>query len=331
MGVRRIAETLLGLAVLILCAMVGGGVEAAANSGQGSLLAARELPPFLQATLHARQLTQSAESSVLANPQPVGTLVPISDVVVTATDNRQLRFGLATYSSAGDAAYPAISTDTGITWKIDGPLFHVDALQGASVITSVGSFGTDGAYYWGRGGNVVWVTTDRGSHWWLTGFSYGVNRVTASHGTLRADALGRQLKGGEIESFRYTSNDSGRTWELRGRLANLRSTSRRGWRAPSTQSRRSGARSTATLENRIRLAARTCPSSVLQGGYSPDHGIHNTSRADPLGEALAKRYLQNRVASSAHGGARMRVRATGVGSWRVGGLGSPDLSCVRGQ
>ena len=250
MGVRRIAETLLGLAVLILCATVGGGVEAAANSGQESLLAARELPPFPQATLHARQLTQSTESSVLANPQPVGTLVPTSNVVVTATDNRQLRFGLATYSSAGDAAYPAISTDTGITWKIDGPLFHVDALQGASVITSVGSLGTDGAYYWGRGGNVVWVTTDRGSHWWLTGFSYGVNRVTASHGTLRAVALGRQLKGGEIESFLYTSNDSGHTWELRGRLANLRS--RRGWRAPSTQSRRYGARSTATLENRAR-------------------------------------------------------------------------------
>ncbi len=155
---RRIAMTMLSLAVLILCATVGGGVEAPASSGQESL-----------------------------------------------------------------PAYPAISTDAGIIWRIDGPLFHVDALQGASVITNVGSLGTDGAYYWGRGGNVVWVTTDGGSRWWLTGFSYGVNRVTASHGTLRTIALGRQLKGGEIESFLYTSNDSGHTWELRGRLANLRS------------------------------------------------------------------------------------------------------------
>ena len=32
-----------------------------------------------------------------------------------------------------------------------------------------------------------------------------------------------QLKGGKIESFLYASNDSGHTWELRGRLSNLRS------------------------------------------------------------------------------------------------------------
>ena len=214
---------LLSLPVMILFAMVVGGVEAPTSSGQESLLAGRDLPPYLQGTLHARQLTQSTESSVITNPQPVGTLVPTSDVAVTAANSRQLRFGLATYSPAEDATYPAISTDAGTTWRIDGPLFHVDALQGASVITNVGSLGTDGAYYWGRGGNVVWVTTDGGSHWWLTGFSYGVNRVTASHGTLRTVALGRQLKGGAIESFLYASNDSGHTWELRGRLPNLRS------------------------------------------------------------------------------------------------------------
>ena len=129
--VRRIAETLLGLAVLILCAMVGGGVQAAANSGQESLLAGRELPPYLQETLHARQLTQSTESSFITNPEPVGTVVPHSDVVMTAANNRQVRFGLATYVSAGDATYPAISTDAGNTWRIDGPLLHIDARAGA--------------------------------------------------------------------------------------------------------------------------------------------------------------------------------------------------------
>ncbi len=119
--VRRIAKTGLSLAVLLLWATVGGGVEAAASSGQESFLAGRELPPYLQATLHARQVTQSAGSSVITDPQPVGALVPNSDVVVTAADNHQLRFGLATYSSAGDATYPAISTDAGSTWKIEGP------------------------------------------------------------------------------------------------------------------------------------------------------------------------------------------------------------------
>ncbi len=90
------------------------------------------------------------------------------------------------------------------------------------MITNVGSLGIDGAYYWGRGGNVVWVTTDGGGHWWLTGFSYGVDRVTANHGTLRTLALGTQLKGGESERFLYASIDSGHTWKLRGRLTNLK-------------------------------------------------------------------------------------------------------------
>jgi hypothetical protein len=218
----RIAKTFLSLAVLILGSIVGGGIGAAASSGQGSSSTRGELPPGLQETLRARQVTQSTQSSFIANPQPVGTLVPTSDVVMTAADVGQTRFGLATYSSAGDASYPAISADAGRTWRIVGPLFHIDAAQGASVVTSVDSYGGDGAYYWGRGGNVVWVTTDGGRHWWLTGFAYGVNGVTASHDVLRTVALGRQVKGGRVESFLYESDDSGHTWEFRGRLRDLR-------------------------------------------------------------------------------------------------------------
>jgi hypothetical protein len=221
-SVARTVKTLPGLAVLVICSMVGGGVETAVSSAQEPPFSGGQLPPGLQETLHARQVTRSADVSLIAHPQRVGTLVPTSDVVATAADTHRLRFGLATYSSAGDASYPAISTDAGRIWRIDGPLFHVDALQGASVITNVGSYGRDGAYYWGRGGNVVWVTTDGGGDWWLTGFAYGVDGVTARHGALRTVALGQQLQGGAIESFLYSSSDSGHTWELRGRLANLR-------------------------------------------------------------------------------------------------------------
>jgi hypothetical protein len=68
----------------------------------------------------------------------------------------------------------------------------------------------------------VWVTTNGGNDWWLTGFGYGVDSVTARNGAFRTVALGKQLQGGEIESFLYSSNDSGHSWQLRGRLANLR-------------------------------------------------------------------------------------------------------------
>ena len=170
----------------------------------------------------AREVTQSTQSSFIANPQAVGTVVPTSDVVMTAADAGQTRFGLATYWSAGGASYPTISANAGRTWRIDGPLFHIDAAQGASLVTNVDSYDGDGAYYWGRGGNVVWVTTDGGRHWCLTGFAYGVDGVTASHGALRTVALGRQVKGGRVESFLYESDDSGHTWEFRGRLRDLR-------------------------------------------------------------------------------------------------------------
>jgi len=217
------ARMTMAFGVFMLLAVTDGGVDAAASSRQESYFAGQNLPPYLQRTVHGRLVPQSTQSSFIPNPLPIGTLVPKTAVAVTAVDNHRLRFGLATYPTPPDTTYPAISTDGGSSWRIDGPLFHVAAAQGASVITNVGPLGARGAYFWGRGGNVVWVTTDGGSHWWSTGFSYGVDTVTATHGVLRAAALGDQVKSGEFETFLYVSKDSGRTWKFRGRLANVKS------------------------------------------------------------------------------------------------------------
>ncbi len=209
--------------VLVVSPTVGGVVDAAASARQESAIAGQNLPAYMQKTVHGRLVPQSTQSSFIPNPLPIGTFVPSTDMAVIAVDSHGLRFGLAIYPTPQDTTYPAISTDGGGSWRIDGPLFHVAAAQGASVITNVGPLGSQGAYFWGRSGNVVWVTTDRGSQWWSTGFPYGVHVVSATHGILRAAALGNQLKSGEFETFLYVSKDSGRTWTLRGRLGNVKS------------------------------------------------------------------------------------------------------------
>ncbi len=212
-----------GVFMFMVWATVGGVVDAAAGTRLESAIAGQNLPPYIQETVHGRLVPPSTQSSFIPNPLPIGALVPRADVTVTAVDSHGLRFGLATYPTPQDTTYPAISTDGGGSWRIDGPLFHVAAAQGASVITNVGPLGSRGAYFWGRGGNVVWVTTDRGSQWWSTGFSYGVHRVSATHGILSAAALGNPLESGGFETFLYVSKDSGRTWTLRGRLGNVES------------------------------------------------------------------------------------------------------------
>ena len=81
--------------------------------------------------------------------------MPGHDVTASASGNSKLTFGLATFPSSTQT-YPVISTNGSTTWKIDGPLFHVDALQGANAVASSGvlphaapSFGYTGATSYG--------------------------------------------------------------------------------------------------------------------------------------------------------------------------------------
>jgi hypothetical protein len=131
-----------------------------------------------------------------------------------------LKFGLATFPSSTQT-YPAISTNGGTTWKVDGPLLHVDALQGASVVASSGVLPPHGAYFWGRGGNLIWTTYDEGAHWWTAAFGAGVDDLSSRHGTFEAVVFGDQVRASALQRFLYVSTDSGRTWTVRRQLADL--------------------------------------------------------------------------------------------------------------
>jgi hypothetical protein len=177
-------------------------------------------PAYLHRTLRASPLQATPSSD--QDYQGVGALIPDADIGSFANNGNEIRFGLAVYPNLMEATYPALSSDGGATWRVDGPLFWIAAADGAAITADVGGLGSEGAYFWGQGGNFVKVTTDEGAQWWLTGFAAGVDKVSASHGVLRTVALGNQVSCAAFEAFLYVSTDSGRTWRFHGRLANVK-------------------------------------------------------------------------------------------------------------
>jgi len=168
-------------------------------------------------TLEATLMPDTASADFV----PTGTAVPVADVFNTVASNGTVLFGLVQLPLTPPATYPVISTDGGESWHVNGPLFHIDAADGPGATSSMGALGSDGAYAWGEGGNVVKVTTDGGMQWWATGFTNGVADVSLSGETLRAVALGNPSSNGLCEDFLYISSDAGRSWSLEGRLPDI--------------------------------------------------------------------------------------------------------------
>ena len=217
-GMRRFCPAVeLLTAVLMACgiALALGQLSSAAESGSG----ASALPTWLHKTVDANADAAPA-SPFVPSVEPIGTAVPRNDVTASVSDNRKLRFGLATFPSTTQT-YPAISTNGGTDWKVDGPLFHVDALQGASVVASSGVLPPRGAYFWSRGGNLIWLTYDEGVHWRTAVFGAGVDDLRSRHGTLEAVVFGAQVRTTALQRFLYVSTDSGKTWKFHRQLADL--------------------------------------------------------------------------------------------------------------
>jgi hypothetical protein len=210
---RRFAFAPLVIPLVLLAGTDSSAMSA--TSGEHALL-----PAFLHSTIRAVSSQGAAPSS--PDFVPVGTLVPKADIVARATTTSLVTFGLAVYQDLMHATYPTISTDGGAIWRIDGPCFYVAAAQAASVTSSVGAIDPDGAYFWGRTGNSVEITTDKGARWWTIGFPDGVYEVKAIGRTLRTVALGNQVRGGSFQAFLYISTNSGRTWTFRRQLRNVR-------------------------------------------------------------------------------------------------------------
>jgi hypothetical protein len=218
-GMRRVV---VGGVLLTLTLLVAGVASAGqlAVDGASASTGVSSLPNWLHKTVRAKVYVNPAAPFV-PNVESLGSPIPRSDVTATVAGGKNVQLGLATFPTSTQT-YPAISTDGGATWKVDGPLFHVDALQGASVVGGVGALRPHGTYFWGRGGVLIWITYDSGAHWWTVVFGGGVDQLRFRKGTLEAVALGGQVDHGTaIQRFLYSSTDSGKTWKVRRQLDNL--------------------------------------------------------------------------------------------------------------
>ena len=219
---RRLATGASILVAGLAMGWIGGSVGAADHaSGAHARSGVSSLPPWLHKTMYAKAYVAPAAPFV-PNVQPVGMSVPASEVTAIVSDGGLVRFGLASLKVPPGQTYPALSTDSGTTWRVDGPLFHVNAAQAASVVGSTGAIPPRGAYFWGQGGNIIWITYDEGAHWSNLAFAAGVDRVSVNKGTLDAVVLGKEVKDGDIQRFLYVSTDSGRTWKFHSELTNLK-------------------------------------------------------------------------------------------------------------
>ena len=61
---------------------------------------------------------------------------------------------------------PAVTVNGGRTWRINGPVFHIPALQAPFAVTQVGALNARTYYAWGA--QSIDATSDGGKHWWRT-------------------------------------------------------------------------------------------------------------------------------------------------------------------
>jgi hypothetical protein len=230
------------LATMVLAAGAGCSAIPAAGGGTGAhpadarpaaqSVSASVIPPAASVRSpgvggQTQVMPRIVRAQHLAGTQGAGILAPgtpvaASDVGPRAAASGQLIFGLADGASLAGQCYPAISTDGGRTWEVDGPRFSYAGADGAAATSSIAARAPDTLLAWGHGGNFVKVSTDGGRHWMEAVFPAGVESMTAgAHGRFAVRALGPQTAGGEFTTFRYVSADAGLRWRLRGQLGDV--------------------------------------------------------------------------------------------------------------
>jgi hypothetical protein len=126
----------------------------------------------------------------------------------------------------GNAQYPALTADGGVTWRIAGPALHVDAAQGGAGVGQIdvpsphtGPVDDSTAFAWGgvTPDPVVDVTLDGGHHWWSTLLPGTVLFVGNKGRELVANVYGT-VAGSGSGAWAYVTRD-GRHWSLLGSVA----------------------------------------------------------------------------------------------------------------
>jgi hypothetical protein len=172
------------------------------------------------ARIHATRINAKLanEGGALRRGSPVTSAelsqrVSLGGTVLAALADRGTLFG---------AVYPALSTDGGRHWHIDGPLFYRAAADAPNVTNRLVALGDDTLMAWGSGGNFTKTTTDRGATWYHADFPAGVDSAGVHNGRLTVRALGSRAESGRFPTRRYTSSDGGRIWHRGTQLGSVK-------------------------------------------------------------------------------------------------------------
>lgn len=138
-----------------------------------------------------------------------GIAIPATDIGSRSDEVGGVIYGLADQGDLASVNYPAITHDSGHTWSIDGPIFHIAAADGAAAVSTIASVSATTAYSWGGGGHYIRFTTDGGRQWWGAFFEDSVDRVSFGNGSITATLYSE----GSNEPT-YVSGDGGRNWRL---------------------------------------------------------------------------------------------------------------------
>jgi hypothetical protein len=125
-------------------------------------------------------------------------------------------------ANGDNAQYPALPTDGGRVWRIDGPPLHVDAADGPEALGSVGIAGPRAFFAYGSA--VVDVTIDRGRTWWETYLGQDVVAVLPSYLNKLVAYVEPSLSNQHLNpavTWRYVSRDGGRHWRHSTQFAGI--------------------------------------------------------------------------------------------------------------
>lgn len=204
---RRASFGAVGGAVAMLMVVGCGAAQPVSRPRtEAAVSATAPMPPQ---RLSANRLTRRRSPFALIRP---GAIVPAREVDSRTFADSQHGFGLVNVPDG--QTYPAATVDGGKTWRVNGPVLHVPAADGAE---GVGYTGVASPHsYFAYGSSVVDVTTDGGKSWWETYLGELVLAVVAQHGRLLA-VVQRQAAT-DSQSLRsvnwiYVSSDGGRHWQ----------------------------------------------------------------------------------------------------------------------
>jgi hypothetical protein len=189
-----------------LATAVLAGIIVLAAAGSSPSVAATRAAPTPPATVTADLIAR-----VPGTVRP-GTVVGSGKLGHRVFVDAKHGFALAALRS-GD--YPAVTVNGGQTWKVKGPVLHLNAAQAPLVVTQVGAASKKKLFAYGGpgGGQSVDVTPDGGKHWYRALLGDAVMAVVAGpDGRLVAFAQVSSGSGSTALTWVYVSRDGGRTW-----------------------------------------------------------------------------------------------------------------------